>query len=316
MRRVNSRFVAGLAVFAWLALSTAHAAEPIFLPGLRIGLVPPAGMTASANGQGFEDPGRQALIAVSEFTAEVFSRLEKEFSVAQLRADGFEVQSHEPVVAHGARGFLVVARQTVARTPLRKWALVLAGEVTAVVIAVMPEGASEAYPDATMRQALATVTIRSRLSVDELMAALPYRIEDLSGFRLLRTNSSGVAVLTLGPDDTTQPSVQPYFTVMFQAADVTAVRDQDALARRMLAPFMDPGRFKLLRAQALRIGGQPGHEILGEMRDSESDVELAVVQWVRFGTSNHMQMLGVARIDQWSSVFPRMRAIRDGIAAK
>jgi len=307
----------GLALAAWVALSAAQASEqPVFLPGLRIGLVPPAGMTTSANGQGFEDVGERAVIAISEFTPDVFPKVEKEFAVERLQADGFTVDSHEPVVVNGAHGLLVVARQTVGGMALRKWALLLAADITAVVIAVMPEAASAAYSDATMRQVLATVTIRPPLSTEELMDALPYRLGELAGFRLLRTNAGGTAVLTLGPSDTTQPSAQPYFATMMWDAELPSSAEQEALARRLLGPFVNPGQFKVLRAQSMRIGGRPGHEIVGEMRDSENGTELSVVQWVRFGTSQHMQMLGAARSDQWSAVFTRMRAIRDGIGTK
>jgi hypothetical protein len=307
----------GFAIAAWLALSAAQAAEqPVFLPGLRIGLVPPAGMTASANGQGFEDVGHQAVIAISELTPDVFPKIEKEFAVARLQADGFTVDSHEAVVVNGARGLLVVARQTVGGMALRKWALLLATEITAVVIAVMPEAASAAYSDATMRQVLATVIIRGRLSPEEQMDALPYRLGELAGFRLLRTNAGGTAVLTIGPDDTTRPSAQPYFTTMMWEAELPSSSEQGALARRLLGGFVNPGQFKVLRAEPVRIGGRPGHEIVGEMRDSENGAEISVVQWVRFGTSRHMQMLGAARTDQWSDVFARMRAIRDGIGTK
>jgi hypothetical protein len=37
---------------------------------------------------------------------------------------------------------------------------------------------------------------------------------------------------------------------------------------------------------------------------------------VRFGAARHLQMLGVARTDQWAVVFARMRALRDGIEPK
>ena len=307
----------GLAITAWLALTTAWAAEePVFLPGFRIGLVPPAGMTTSGNGQGFDDAARQAVIAISEYTPDAFRKIEKEFAIARLEADGFTVDSHERVTINGAQGLLVAARQTVGGTPLRKWALLLAADITAVVIAVVPEAATSTYSDAAMRQALGTVTIRARLSSEELMAVLPYRLEELAGFRLVRTNSSGVAVLTLGPEDTTQPAVQPYFGTMIWDADLPSPAEQGALARRLITRFMNADRFKVLRAESIRIRGRPGHEIIGEMRDDDNGPMLTAVQWVQFGSSQHMQMLGAARSELWSDVFPRMRAIRDGIGTK
>jgi hypothetical protein len=310
------RFATLLAIATVAIVSRAQAADPVFPAGSRIGLVPPAGMVASDVDQGFADPSNHALIVVSEHSAGVFTKIEKELAIAQLRADGFEVEAHEPVAQNGAHGFLVVARQTVGGVPIRKWALVLAADITAVVIGIVPEAATATYSDAAMRAALASVTIRARLPAEDLLAVLPFRIDDLAGFRLLQANPKGLAVLTLGADDTTQPAAQPYFSVMTWIEEMAAPAEQDAVARRMLAPFMNPARFHVLRAQPLRIGGQQGHEIVGEMKDSENGAELTAVQWVRFGVTRHLQMLGVARTDQWPTVFPRMRAIRDGIEPK
>jgi hypothetical protein len=40
-----------------------------------------------------------------------------------------------------------------------------------------------------------------------------------------------------------------------------------------------------------------------------------MVQWLRFGPGV-VQMFGVARIDQWTDAFTRMRAVRDGFGPK
>jgi len=38
-----------------------------------------------------------------------------------------------------------------------------------------------------------------------------------------------------------------------------------------------------------------------------------VVQWLRFGGPNMLRIIGSAPRDQWSTAFPRFRAVRDGI---
>jgi len=44
-------------------------AEPVFPPGSRIGLVPPAGMTAGTSFQGFQDQANRVAVVVSEISA-------------------------------------------------------------------------------------------------------------------------------------------------------------------------------------------------------------------------------------------------------
>jgi hypothetical protein len=38
-----------------------------------------------------------------------------------------------------------------------------------------------------------------------------------------------------------------------------------------------------------------------------------VAQWLRFGGGGHLRITGMARKDQWTPLYPRLRAVRDGI---
>jgi hypothetical protein len=274
-------------------------------------------MVASQASPGFEDPDRRALIALTELSPQVYDRMAKEFSVERLRADGFSVDSHEPAAVGNARGFLVVARQTVGGVPIRKWALVVRStDLTAIVVALVPDTAQDVYPDATMRAALASVAIRPRPAVEDLLAVLPYRLGELAGFRLLQAHPNGVAMLTDGPAETTRPAEQPNVMVLMRPSEPPTARDQESFARRALAGFVDATRFRIVRAEPMRIGGQPGFEILGTTQDGDDATDLTMVQWLRFTPAGYVQMLAAARTSVWPATFPRLRAIRDGIAPK
>ncbi len=41
-----------------------------------------------------------------------------------------------------------------------------------------------------------------------------------------------------------------------------------------------------------------------------------MVQWVRFGSGGFLRIIGVAPKEQWDTLFPRFRAVRDAIEAK
>src|ERR1700741_2567829 len=80
-----------LSLFAYALLTIASpASEPVFPPGSRVGLVPPAGMIPSSDFQGFEDRARGAMLVVSELSVQSFDRMMKEFSPEQMRAGGME----------------------------------------------------------------------------------------------------------------------------------------------------------------------------------------------------------------------------------
>jgi hypothetical protein len=51
-------------------------------------------------------------------------------------------------------------------------------------------------------------------------------------------------------------------------------------------------------------------------KDTKTEADLTLVQWLRFGSGGTLRLLGAARKDQWDSIFPRLRAVRDGIEPK
>ena len=47
-----------------------------------------------------------------------------------------------------------------------------------------------------LRSALGSVTVRPKLPPEEMLGILPYRLDDLGGFRLLRASPAGTASMT------------------------------------------------------------------------------------------------------------------------
>jgi hypothetical protein len=305
-----------LLALAFTVLVTAAFAEPVFPPGSRIGLVPPAGMTQSTTFQGFEDRARGTVLVVTELSAQSYAKVAQDFSPERMQAGGMEEIAREKIPLPGGEGTLVVARQTENGVAMRKWALLaLADDMTAVVIATLPEAARQIYPDAALRAAFASVILRDKLPLDEMLAVLPYRLADLGGFRLLRATPDGTAVLTFGPADTTRPVEQPYVMVAPRAAESPAAAERDRFAQRVLMAFVNRPNLRIVTSEQVRIGGAPGHQIVAAARDDRTGDDLMLVQWLRFG-SGVVQMFGIARADQWDAALPRMRAVRDGFQGK
>lgn len=302
----------GLVLLSPLAL-----AQPEFLPGSRIGLVPPPGMTKSERFQGYEDRARGAVLAITELSLQSFAKVEKDFSDEQMRTGGMEPIAREIIETPGGPAQLVGARAMENGVAMRKWALLTrTDDMTAIVVAALPESVKDAYPDTVLRAALASIYIRARLSPDDMLAVLPYRLGELGGFRPLRATPDGTAVFTLGPNDTTLPVEQPYFLIAPRAVEPPQAAERDAFARRALAAFVNRPDLRITASEQLRIGGFQGHELIAESEDDRTKDPLMMVQWLRFGTGGLTQMFGMARKDQWAEVLPRMRALRDGFAPK
>jgi hypothetical protein len=300
-----------------LGLATpALAASPTFLPGSRIGLVPPEGMVPSRSFHGYEDAGKGAMLFVTELGANTAEPVAKDFTPEALAAGGIEVETREDVALAGMHGYLVVAHQDVAGMRWRKWALVQTrGDITAIIVVMTPEAAREAYPDAVLRASLASLALRESVPDDEKFGLLPYRFGDLAGFRLIQAIPTGTAILTSGPSDATIATSQPFFMIGL-AASAPALAEQESFARRRVASIGGLDQFHVLQSTPIRFGADLGHEILAEGKDPKNGVELSLVQWLRFRAGGYMEMIGIARRDVWTEAFPRMRTLRDGIEFK
>jgi hypothetical protein len=313
--RLNAILAVILPITLGLA-APALAASPTFLPGARVGLVPPEGMVPSGSFQGYEDAGRGAMLFVTELGAETSERVAKDFTPEALAAGGIEIETREDAVLAGMRGYLIVAHQNIAGVRWRKWALVLTREdITAILTVMTPEAARETYPDAALRACLATLTLRESVPDAEKFGLLPYRFGDLAGFRLIQAVPGGTAVLTSGPSDATIAAQQPFFMVQ-TALGAPAPAERESFARRLLAATIGFDQFRVVQSGPIRFGPQQGHELIAEGKDPKAGVDLSFVQWLRFGSSGYMRMLGIARRDVWAEAFPRMRALRDGIEPK
>ena len=203
----------GRTITAWIAIHGTHvhpllfglaadAAEPVFPPGSRIGLVPPVGMIVSQLFQGFEDREKNASVIFVELSSEAYPEIEKSFAVETLKAQGIDVQAREEFPLKDGHGFLVIAHLAAAGTPTRKWVLVATEhDLTAVISVQVPDAAQDTYPDAALRVSLATFTTRAAVPVQEQLDLLPFSLKDLAGFRIVRAAASGAALLTDGPKD-------------------------------------------------------------------------------------------------------------------
>src|SRR3954471_7802809 len=103
--------------------TAALAAEPVFPPGSRIGLVPPPGMTSAASFQGFEDRANRVVLLISEVSAQTYDKIAQDFTPEVIRASGMEEISRESLPLAAGEALLVVTRQGQDGTALRKWAL-------------------------------------------------------------------------------------------------------------------------------------------------------------------------------------------------
>jgi hypothetical protein len=302
---------------ALLLAVPAGAAEPIFPAGLRVGMVPPPGMVPSTRFPGFEDADKSIAILIGEFPEGAYEEVEKGLATEVLKAQGFTVEVREPVTLAQLAGTLIIGEQDAQGTALRRWVLVAkAGGLTVLVSIEAQKASVKDTTDAIMRAALQTVTTRSSVPDAELLSLLPYELKELAGFRIVQAYPSGGALLTDGEKNTIELAEQPAVIISIIPSVPQQNADRATFARMAMSGVPGVKDMRIQRMEPMRISGQAGFEVLIEGKDVKTDTDLTVVQWLRFGMSSSLRMLAISRKDAWSTMFPRFRAIRDGLTPK
>jgi hypothetical protein len=291
------------AAIALAALATAGArAEAVFPPGSKVGLSPPAGFKPSDNFRGFEEKGSGAAILTLELPAQAYGDI---------------VEKREPLALKSGKGVLLIGRQEADGKLMRKWILLGATPaLTALVTVLVPDSAKGTYSDAAIRDALASVEVRDSVPIDEQMALLPYRVDELGGLRASRVVAPNTVILTSGPRDTLDATEQALLVISAAPGGPDENLQRDNFARNLFAGYAGLKDVHILGTDLIRLAGQQTHQLMAEAKDAKTDADVKLVQWVRFGNGAYLRFLGVAKADSWSDAFPRFRAVRDGVGPR
>ncbi len=307
--------VALFAISSGLLFSGAIArAEPVFPPGLRVGLEPPGDMTVSRRFSGFEDPDRKAAITILDLPARAFPDLQRSaFATDQNGVTGLK---RETFPFGSGIGLLVSGNSEENGITVHKWFLLATAvggrvaDLATLVSAQVPADALTVYSDAAIRKALASVTFRPT-PVEEQIALLPFQLNDMAGFRVVQVLPGGI-VLADGPGD--DVGQQPHMIVTAGPGAPTETDERARFARDLLAaaPLRN---LRIQGSEPLRITGAQGHEIRAQAEGARSG-QVSLVQWVRFSGTGFLRIVGITPTENWDALFTRFRAVRDGAALR
>ena len=311
MRRLLSAFVTAV-LLMWAAQPAS--AEAVFPNQGSIGLTPPPGMTEVAGVAGFEDRTAKASILVVEVPSAVFEGVVASFASDALQKQGVTVEQRRDIVlASGTKGVLLTGYQSVGAIALKKWILLASGkDMGAIVTVQFPEAAAATYPDAVVEAALKSVVFRAPPTQDEMLARLPFTIANLEGYRVLKVLGGTAVLLTKAPVETKEGEGHPFFIAGVAMGDVRE-DDRDSVAKRAIATVPGVRNLQIERGGPQRIGGQAGFELIAKGEDARTGKPVKVAQWMRFGRTSYLRMIGVAPAESFDTDFDGMRGLRDGI---
>jgi hypothetical protein len=305
-----------LMVAAAAFFTPAQAADTQFPPGSHVGLTPPPGFSSSEAFRGFDDRANSSAILMLEMPQAAFAEVTKTMTADSLKKQGIVMEKREDLSLKNGKGVLVTGYQEANGEKLRKWILIAElPKLTALVTALVPDKSKAAHPDATMREALASVSTRDKVPVEEMLGLLPFKIDNLADLRPFRVEPNTL-FLTEGPKDTLNGTEQPLLVVSAASGGPAENSARDAFARNMFEGLPGYSNVQIVGADMLRLSGMQTHQLFAEAKDEKTGDPVKLVQWIRFGNGAFVRFLGIAKSDAWQDAFNRFRTVRDGLAAR
>jgi hypothetical protein len=245
-----------------------------------------------------------------------YADVEKAMNQEGLGKQGIVIEKREPVSIQNGKAILLSGRQEASGEKVRKWVMLAnAADLTALVTVQVPEAASKSYPEAAIKAALATFSVRAP-PIAEQVELMSFRMDELAGFRVARVMGANAALLTDGPHDDAEAAKQSQIVIAVGPGGPDQAGDRAEFARQAMSNTPGFKEMRITSAEPLRVGGQPGYEVRAEAKNAKTGDPVSMVQWLRFGSGGFLRMVGVAPKEAWPEAFPRFRAVRDGVTPR
>lgn len=308
------QIVSAIAVAFLLAASTPTlAADPVFPPGARVGLMPAEGLVVAKEFLGFESADQKIKVGLAEIPPAAYVAVESAYKEGKFPAATAKPEQFETAVGNG---YLTTDTGKDGATTVRMYSLIVSGgdKFSGYVIAQVREDAAKAISDGDMRKMLASTAIRQEVPVEEQLGLLPFKINELSNFKTVRTLAPRASILLTDGTENTTLDGAPYMVIGLIGSAPESPDDRGRFAQQAAATIPGLRNARITSNEPLRIEGSPGFETRIDAVTGKDDTPVTVVQWLRFGGGNSaLRIIASATREEWPKAFPRFRAVRDGI---
>src|SRR4030088_3119423 len=206
-------FSAAILLVAAICLSfgPALAADPVFPPGMRVGMTPLVGLVPAKTFIGFETEDQGVKVLVTELPAEAYGEVMNAFKANPAGTGGIKPESID--TAAGVAYYTAESAKD-GTTNVRRYSMILPGGTFSGYVAVqVPENASRIYTDEAVRQMFASAVVRKEVPVEEQLGLMPFKVSDLSEFKNIRTLAPGAAIILADGDEVTGFEAAPFMVI-------------------------------------------------------------------------------------------------------
>jgi hypothetical protein len=294
------------------AIGPAFAADPVFPPGIRIGMTPLVGLVPAKTFAGFETADESVKVLVAELPAGAYGEVMNALKASPAVASGIKPES---IATAAGTAYYTAETAKNGTSVVRRYSMILPGGTFSGYVAVqVPENAGKIYSDEAVRQMFASAVIRKEVPLEEKLGLMPFKISELSEFKNVRTLTPGAAVVLADGDDTIGIEAAPFMVIGLMGSAPAQPDDRGRFAEQAATSIPGVRNWRITMSEPVRIDGMAGYETRIDGTSGKDNTPVTVVQWLRFGGGqNSLRIIGSAPREQWVKAFPRFRAVRDGI---
>lgn len=300
----------------WLVAGSALA-KMAQVKGSRVSLDPPAGYEPASRFAGFKNNATGGSILITELPPQVYAEMAKQFGDPKVAKKRFgeravQIEAQRMLEGDGVKGMVFLAKQTVQGQVFKKWIVYLSNKAITAVVAIQAPEAS-APEEAVVNRTISSIRIGEPPSIEAQLAELPFHLDVLEPFQIVRVIGGSSLLLTKGANDPAKIKEQPMMIIASSLRPVPEGVTKKAFAKILFDSMHGVNKVKITEETPINIGDASGYEIVAEAADPSSSENIKVVQWVRFAEQNYVRVVGISKPDQWESALPDFVAVRDGL---
>lgn len=309
-----TRPLAALALLVAAALP-ALAADAVYPPGLRLGMVPLVGLNTAKTFPGFESEDGSVKVLITELPPAAYGEVVGAFNANPAGSNGVKPDKIE---TQAGLAYFTTESGKAGTTAVKRYSMIVPGTGFSGYVAVqVPENASKIYTDDAVRQMFATAVTRREVSADEQIGLMPFKITDLAGFKDIRTLVPGSSLILADGNESSGYESKPFIILGLIGATPQQADDRARFAQEAALQIPGVRESRITMSEPIRINGQPGFETRIDGVSGKDKTPVTVVQWIRFAPGGaSLRIIASAPRDQWSDAFTRFRTVRDGIQPK
>lgn len=277
-------------------------------------MAPLVGLNKAKTFTGFETEDGGVKVLVTDLPPEAYGEVANAFKSNPAGTGGIKPESIE--TAAGLAYYTIESGKDGA-TGVRRYSMILPGPGFSGYVAVqVPDNVTKIYTDDAVRQMFASAVVRNEVPVAEQLGLMPFKIGELSSFKNVRTLAPSAALILADSDEKSGFEIAPFMIVGLIGSTAASPEDRGRFAQQIAATIPGVRDGRITMSEPVRIDGQPGYETRIDATSGKDNTPVTIVQWLRFGSQSSLRIIGSSPRDQWSTAFPRFRAVRDGIAPR